>query len=149
MAERSAPIPYWLISGFLFLWGLAYAALVIFTFGLATPEHWQGLVQEGRIRAEYAQYIAQIPTWAIIATLLAAITRLAGGCALLLRRRWAAPCYAVSLLLVATLMFRAFVFADVTEVIRPSQIALEAGFLALSVFAPWWARRQWQHGLLR
>ncbi len=148
MAERSTPISYWLISGFLLLWGLAYGGLVVFTFALATPEHFQALVEEGRIRAEYAQYIAQIPLWAIIATLLVAITRLAGGCALFLRRRWAVPCYAVSLVVVVTLMFRAFVFADVAAVIRPSQIALEAGFLALSVFAPWWARRQRQHGLL-
>ena len=133
---------YWIFSVFLFVWGLAYAGLVIFTFVVSTPSHWQSLIAEGRITAQYAEYIANIPTWVVLTTFLAATSRLLGGFGLLAQKAWAFPAYAVSLLLVLILMFRGFVLADVASVIRTSQIWLEAGFLLLSVAAVWWARYQ-------
>lgn len=68
---------------FFFSWGVAYFGLVIFSFFIATPEHWATLVLEGRIKAEYAVYIGEIPAWVVGITLVAAITRLLGGVALL------------------------------------------------------------------
>lgn len=70
---------HWLVSGLLLLWGIAYAGLVIFTFGLSTPEHWAGLVSQGRISAAYADYISRIPLWVELVTILAALTRLQTG----------------------------------------------------------------------
>lgn len=140
---------HWIISGFLFLWGLAYAGLVTFAFGLATPEHWQNLVAEGRITADYAAYIDRIPGWVVAITIAAAATRFLGGLSLLLNRAWALPLYAVSLGLVVVIMFRGFVLADVASVIRRSQMILEIVFLLLSVFAVWYAWRQVLSGVLR
>lgn len=128
---------------------MAYAGLVIFSFVVATPEHWEGLVEQGRITSEYADYIATIPHWVIVLTFLAGLTRLLGGIGLLLQKMWALPAYGVSAILVALLMFRGFVLADVASVIRTSQIWLEAGFLSLSVFAVWWSRHQTLSGVLR
>lgn len=139
---------FWIVSGFLFLWGVAYAGLVIFTFNIAGPEHWQSLVEQGRIKAEYAEYIAQIPAWAVALTYLCAASRFVGGLGLVLRRAWALPAYSLSLLAVATLMFRGFVLADVGSVIRTSQIWLEVGFLLLSVFAVWWTAHHRRTGKL-
>jgi hypothetical protein len=140
---------FWVVSTFLFLWGVAYAGLVIFTFALSGPEHWQSLVAQGRIKPEYAVYIANIPAWAMLLTCLAAASRFAGGLGLMLRKSWAVPAYGASLVLVAVLMFRGFVLADVASVIRTSQIWLEAAFMALSIFAVWWARRHRHSGRLR
>jgi hypothetical protein len=141
-------VPFWLISAFLLLWGLAYAGLVFFTFAIATPDHWATLVAEGRITAGYAVYISQIPGWVALITAIAALTRLCGAIFLLLRRSWALQCYVVSLCFVMMIMLRGFLLADVASVIRPSQVVLEFVFLAISVFAVWYARRQALKGLL-
>ena len=138
-ASLNNPAIFWCISGFLFLWGIAYLGLVIFSFFIATPEHWATLVSEGRIKAEYAAYISEIPTWVIGVTLIAAITRFLGGTALLFHNSSAFPLYGLSFLLVIVIMFRGFVLADVASVIRGSQIALEVAFFLLSAFAVWYA----------
>lgn len=143
------PILYWCIAGFLFLWGAAYAGLVVFSFFLSTPEHWALLVSDGRIKAEYAVYISEIPGWVILLTILAALTRLFGGAALLMQKAWALPLYGISLCLVIVIMFRGFVLADVASVIRGSQIVLEFAFLMISVFAVWYAFAQTSNGTLR
>jgi hypothetical protein len=79
------PILFWCVAIFLLLWGAAYAGLVVFSFGLSTPEHWANLVAEGRIKAEYAEYISDIPGWVVVVTVLAAVSRLLGGAALVMR----------------------------------------------------------------
>lgn len=132
-------IAYWCVSAVLFVWGLAYFGLVVFSFFISTPEHWATLVAQGRIKAEYAQYIANIPSWVIATTVVAALTRLGGGTALLFRHDIAFTLYTISLALIVVLMFRGFVLADVTSVIRTSQVVLEYVFLGLSVFAVWFA----------
>ncbi|MGB5346510.1 MAG: hypothetical protein WBN23_10125 [Woeseia sp.] len=140
---------YWLISGFFLLWGIAYAGLVTFTVGIATEEHWDKLVQQGRIKAEYAQYIMDIPSWVLVITVIAAATRLLGGIGLVMQRSWALPLYAASLCVVAVVMYRGFFIADVASVIRPSQVWLEIGFMCLSVAAVWFSYVQVANGILR
>lgn len=142
-------IVFWLISGFLFFWGVAYGGLVIFTVFIATPDHWATLVSEGRIKAEYVVYIGEIPVWAIGVTLIAALTRFCGGVALLMRSNFAFPLYGFSLFLVIVIMFRGFVLADVTSVIRQSQVILEFGFILISGFAVWYAHTSARNGTLR
>lgn len=144
----SHPLFYWSIAGFLAVWGVAYAGLVVFSFVVSTPEHWASLVADGRIKPEYAQYINAIPKWVIALTAGAALTRLFGGAALVFQSSLALPLYAVSLALVVVIMFRGFVLADVASVIRPSQIALEAAFMALSIFAVWFSHAQINVGRL-
>lgn len=139
---------FWCISGLLFLWGVAYFGLVIFSFFIATPDHWAALVSEGRIKAEYAVYISEIPVWVIGITLVAALARLLGGLALLLHHSWAFPLYGASFVLVAAIMFRGFVLADVASVIRESQVALEICFLVISGFAVWFAHISVNNGTL-
>ncbi|MBT8083895.1 MAG: hypothetical protein HKN35_08435 [Woeseia sp.] len=143
------PIVYWSIAGILFIWGAAYAGLVLFSFFVSSPEHWNALVAEGRIRAEYAIYISEIPGWVIVTTVIAALTRLLGALALLLRNAWAFPFYSISLCSVVVIMFRGFVLADVASVIRTSQIVLEFAFLSISVFAVWYTFAQVNGGVLR
>lgn len=142
-------IVQWGMSVVLFLWGSAYAGLVVFSFLISTEEHWVKLVREGRIKSEYAQYIAEIPSWVIGITFVAALTRFLGGLCLVLQKSWALPVYAVSLGIVAVVMFRGFFVADVASVIRPSQVFLEMGFLALSIWAVWFSRIQISNGFLR
>ncbi len=140
---------HWLVTLLLFTWGAAYVALVAFSFFVASPADWSSLVSEGRITAEYAQYIWQIPGWVIAFSCAAAATRFIGAVALVLRSAWAYPVYVVSLVLVVVIMFRGFVLAGVARVISPDQIALEIIFLGLSVFAAVYAYHGCKTGLLR
>ncbi len=140
---------HWLITVFLLLWGCAYAGLVTFSFFLASPEHWSRLVSEGRISAEYASYIAEIPTWVIAASCAAALTRLLGAVALVGFSALAVPLYSLSLALVMIIMFRGFILADVASVISKDQIVLEMVFLLLSVLAVLYSFYARQIGLLK
>ena len=140
---------HWLVTSLLFAWGAAYAALVAFSFFFASPDHWSMLVSEGRISAEYAQYISQIPNWVIALTCAAATSRFAGAVALALRSAWAYPIYLISVVFVAVIMFRGFVLAGVARVISRDQIALEIGFLMLSIFAAVYSYHSCKTGLLR
>ncbi|MFK8015692.1 MAG: hypothetical protein AB8G17_09660 [Gammaproteobacteria bacterium] len=81
-------------------------------------------------------------------TVLAALTRLGGAIALMAQHALALPIYSASLAVVALLMFRGFALADVASVIRPSQVALEAAFFALSVLAVWFAFAGTRNGTL-
>ncbi|MEM9314357.1 MAG: hypothetical protein AAGA95_06990 [Pseudomonadota bacterium] len=129
----------WIISTALLLWGIAYLWLVSFAFFFATSEHWARLVDEGRIRLEYVEYIAAIPTWVVVASVATAVTRFSGGVALFFSPGWAFYLYTLSFLLTLVIMFRAFFFAGVASVIPSSQIAVEALFLFLSAFAVFFA----------
>ncbi|MEL6870745.1 MAG: hypothetical protein AAFO81_13180 [Pseudomonadota bacterium] len=144
----SHTVLFWLTSTMLLLWALAYAGLVVFTFFIASTDHWATLVADGRIKQAYADYIHAIPVWIMWVTLLTAVTRLGGAVALLLQHQWALPLYALSLGCMVLLMFRAFVLADIASVIRPSQVMLEFAFLAISLFAVWFARLQIDVGRL-
>lgn len=146
---KKATASYWIISSGLLIWGFAYAYLVIVTFFFSTPQDTAALVADGIIKQEYADYIAKIPTWVIGISVLAAITRLFGAIGLLLRRSWTAVLYSVSLACVAIIMFRGFVLEDVASVIRNSQIGVEMLFMALSIFAVWFAITSNSKGLLR
>lgn len=128
-----------LISAFLVLWALAYAGLVVFSFHLASPGHWSKLVADGRIKAEYAEYILGIPGWVVVITYLAAITRLGGAIALAASHSWALPFFSLSLFFVVIIMYRGFFVAKVSRVIRPSQIVLEIAFLLISIAATFYA----------
>ncbi|NNF66818.1 MAG: hypothetical protein HKM98_04855, partial [Gammaproteobacteria bacterium] len=101
-------IGYRLVSGFLLLWALAYAGLVVFSFLVAGPEHWQAQVDSGRISAEYVVYIEQIPVWAILLTFIVAISRLLGALSLVYRPQWSLALFSLSLLGTVIVMYRGF-----------------------------------------
>ena len=149
MTNAKPTVWYWTISTALLFWGSAYAFLVMFTFVLSSPEDWAELVASGVIRQEYADYIARIPSWVITTTVVVAVTRLLGAAGLLLRRSWALPIYAASMILVFVIMYRGFVLANVASVIRRSQVGVEILFIGLSIFAVWFAWRAKLTGLFK
>jgi hypothetical protein len=140
---------HWSVTVFLLIWGASYTALVVFSFFIASPAHWAKLVSDGRITAEYAQYISEIPAWVIAFSCVAAATRLGGAVALALRTTWAYPIFLASFVFVAVIMFRGFILAGVAQVISRDQIALELAFLGLSMFAVVYSFYACKTGLLR
>ncbi|MEL6506732.1 MAG: hypothetical protein AAFR29_03780 [Pseudomonadota bacterium] len=124
-----------LIAAAFTLWAIAYSGLVWFSFSQSSPEALRTLVETGVIKPAYADYIAAIPPWVRIVTVVLAGLRITGGIGLFWRQRWCVPVYRAALLLTAIIMIRGFVFADVASVIRPSQIGIEILFIVISIFA--------------
>ena len=139
---------FWAISIALLLWGLGGASIYAAYF-VETPEEFAESAETAANSAAYARYIADIPAWAIAAGMLAALARLFGAICLLLRRAWALPLYVASTALFLVALYRAFVLADVAQVMSPGHIGVEAAFLALSVSAIWFSHWAKSRGMLR
>lgn len=146
--EKARPsFAYWIVSIVLLLWALGGASIYVAYF-LETPTEFAQTAETAENRAAYAEYVSNIPFWAIAVGIIAAATRLLGAIALLLRRAWAQPLYVVSLAFFLVALFRAFVLADVASVMSAGHIATEVVFVALTLFAIWFSARQKAVGVL-
>lgn len=141
------PISFWVISIALLLWGLGGASIYIAYF-VETSDEFARTAEIAANRQAYAEYVANIPAWAIAVGIVAAVARLFGAVGLLLRRAWALPFYVTSLAFFVVALYRAFVLANVASVMSRSHIGVEIVFLALSVFAIWFARDNKSKGIL-
>ena len=146
--DRKPSTLYWALTLALLLWALAGLAIYA-AYVLETPEQFAAGAEDPAHRDAYADYVANIPLWAIGAGVIAAACRFFGAIGLLLRRAWSAPFYVASLAFFLAALFRAFVLADVASVMSPRHIAIEFVFVGLSVFAIWFAYRCKAAGLLR
>ena len=148
-ANDSTPsVSFWVISVALMLWGLAGASIYVAYF-FETPEEFAQSAETAANRQAYADYVANIPYWAIAIGIIAAATRLLGAIGLLLRRAWALPLYIVSVVFFLGALFRGFVLANVSSVMSGPHIVVEIVFLALSIFGVWFARQNRLNGILR
>ena len=139
---------FWVISGALLLWGLGGASIYVAYF-IETPEEFALTAETAANRQAYADYVANIPFWAIAVGIIAAVTRLLGAIGLLLRRAWALPFYIISVVFFLLALYRAFVLANVASVMSGPHIAVEGVFLALSIFAIWFANENRSKGILK
>lgn len=137
-----------MISAALLFWGLGGASIYIAYF-IETPAEFAQTAETAANRQAYADYIAAIPFWAIAVGIIAAVTRLLGAIGLLLRRAWALSLYIISVVFFLVALFRAFVLANVSSVMSASHISVEFVFLALSIFAVWFARQNKSKGILK
>ena len=147
-AATVPPVSFWVISIALLLWGLGGASIYIAYF-IETPGQFAQTAETAANRQAYANYVANIPFWAIAVGITAAVTRLFGAIGLLLRRSWALPLYIISVVFFLIALFRAFVLANVVSVMSGPHIAIEFVFLALSIFAIWFARLNRSRGILK
>jgi len=149
MKSKSVPsVGFWVTAGILLLWGMGGASIYIAYF-LETPQEFALTAETAANRDVYAEYIVNIPLWAIAVGIVAAVTRLLGAIALLLRSAWALPLYLVSLPFFLLALYRAFVLADVAKVMSMGHIATEVVFVTLSVFAIWFAYKFKANGTLK
>jgi len=142
------PVSFWVISGALLLWALGGASIYAAYF-IETPQEFAQTAETSANREAYADYVANIPSWAIAVGMISAATRLLGAIGLLLRRAWALPLYVVSVVFFLVALYRAFVLANVAGVMSAPHIAVELVFLALGIFAVWFARKSKSKSILR
>lgn len=139
---------FWIISIALLLWGIAGASIYVAYF-IETPEEFALTAETAANRDAYAVYVANIPMWAISVGVIAAAGRLLGAIGLLLRRAWAMQLYFISTIFFLAALYRAFVLADVWNVMSAPHILVEVIFLSLSVFGIWFARDNRARGILK
>ncbi len=142
-----SPVSFWVISVALLLWGLGGASIYIAYF-VETPAEFARTAESAANRQGYAEYVGNIPPWAIAVGVVAAAARLLGAIGLLLRRAWALHLYVISAVFFVTALYRAFVLANVAAVMSAAHVAVEFAFLSLSVFAVWFAYRNKSKGVL-
>jgi len=145
--SRLTPL-FWVISVALLLWGLGGVSIYVAYF-VETPQQFAQTAEDSANRQAYAAYVSNIPFWAIAVGIVAALARLLGAIGLLLRRAWALPFYVLSAFFFLIALFRAFVLARVASVMGAHHIGIEVTFLALSVFAIWFAHSNRSRGVLR
>ena len=149
MKSESAPsITFWVIASILLLWSMGGTSIYVAYF-LETPQEFALTAETATNRDAYAEYIGNIPHWAIAVGIVAAVARLLGAIALLLRSAWALPFYLVSLPFFLIALYRACVLADVAKVMSMGHIATEVVFVALSIFAIWFAYKFKTNGTLK
>ena len=136
-----------MISIALLFWGIGGASMYVAYF-IETPEEFAETAEAAANRQAYAEYIANIPAWAVAVGIIAALTRLLGAICLLLRRAWALPLYIISMVLFMVAMYRAFILADVAGAMSGPHIAIEVVFVALSILAVWFAHESKSKGIL-
>ena len=147
-AANRPPLLFRVISIVLLFWALGGASIYVAYF-VESPEQFAQTAEAAANRQGYAGYIEKIPAWAIAVGMLAAMARLLGAVGLLLRRSWALPLYVISLIFFLVALYRAFVLASVASVMSRGHIAIEAVFVALSLFAIWFAHQNKAKGVLR
>ncbi|MGH7519419.1 MAG: hypothetical protein ACREOC_18455 [Gemmatimonadales bacterium] len=113
--DKRPPVSFWLISIALLLWGVGGASIYVAYF-IEAPDQFAETAEIAGNRQAYADYIANIPFWAIAVGIIAAVTRLLGAVGLLLRRAWALPLYIFSVVFFLAALYRAFVLANVASV---------------------------------
>lgn len=147
-ADSRPSIGYWLISLFLLAWGSLGLLVYVFYF-IQTPEEYAHGVEDAAHHASYAAYVAAIPAWAIAAGVAAALARFIAAVGLMMRRACAAPLFAASLVIFLVALFRAFVLGGAGEAMSTRHIVIEIIFVALSLFAVWFAYTNKKRGVLR
>ncbi|PJA74255.1 hypothetical protein CO151_10325 [bacterium CG_4_9_14_3_um_filter_65_15] len=151
MAKENSSRPgvlFWVISIALLLWGLGGISIYLAYF-VESPGEFAESAEAEVNREAYAEYVANIPPWAVVVGVGAAVTRLLGALFLLLRRALARPLFIMSTALFLVAMYRAFVLAHVADVMSSAHIFVEVGFVALSFFAVWFSHQNKSKGILK
>ena len=146
--DNRPSVLYWVVAIALLLWGLGGASIYVAYF-IETPEEFALTAETAANRDAYADYIANMSFWALAIGMIAAVTRLLGAIALLLRRAWALPLYILSLAFFIALLYRAFIAGKAASVMSGPHIAIEAVFLALGIFAVWFAYKKKSERILK
>jgi len=146
-ADNKPGIAFWVIATVLLLWGLAGLSIYVALY-FETPEEFAAGAETAAHAQVYADYVANIPAWAIAVGVIAAVTRLGGAVGLLLRRAWALRLYSLALIFFLAAMFRAFILANAATAMSPRHIVIEIVFVALSIFAVMYAKQMKCQGIL-
>ena len=104
--ETKVPMSFWIVAGVATAWNLI-GLMIYYQQVTVTPE-----VLAQNFTPEQVAFITQTPAWATSAYAIAVNAGLLGSILLLLRKAWAIPLYAISLVAILVQNLHGFVLAD-------------------------------------
>lgn len=135
------PLSYWVIAVLALLWNLLGVLMFCMTLA-ATP---------GQIAAmppEQQRILEATPGWMQVAYGVAVFGGVLGAIGLLLRRRWAATFFLLSLVGLVVQMLGAFLVTPAWEVLGPAGLIMPIVLLAIALFLLSYSRRAAARGWL-
>ncbi len=132
---------YWIISALALLWNLIGVATYLMSVTMG-PEALAEMSE-----AERALY-TDVPVWATSAYAIAVFSGTLACVALLLRKTWARPLFALSLVAIIVQMGHALLMTPMLEVQGGGAAVLPVLIIAVAVFLLWYAGRAKRQGWL-
>lgn len=134
------PRLYWVAAGLALIWSLMGCAAYVSQVSMSAADM-------AALPAAQRDIWAATPPWVISAYAVAVWSSLGGAIGLLLRRRWAAPLFALSLAAVLVQFGWTFLATDILTSVGPGAAAFPA-FIIVAAAAMLWlavyaARRRW------
>jgi len=118
---------FWLIGGAALIWNL-FGFIVYYMQVTATPEQ-----LAAQYSPEQIEFMLSTPTWATSAFAIAVNAGVLGSLFLLLRKAWAIPMFALSLVAVLVQNINSFVLNDVIGMFGITPAIIQATILVIGV----------------
>ena len=144
MAETISEKPtrgFWIIGGVALIWNLLGVMAYLLEVTMS-PEALAALPE-----AQRALY-ADIPVWVTSAYAIAVFAGVLGAIALLLRKGWAVPLFAVSLLAIVVQMGHSLFLTEAIAVLGPAAAIMPVLLIAIGAFLLWYSHATKQKGWL-
>ena len=132
---------FWIVSLLALVWNLIGVASYLMTVTMG-PDALSGMSE-----AEQRLY-TDVPAWATAAFAIAVFGGLLGCIALLLRKAWAVPAFAVSLAAILVQMGHAFFVSAMLEVRGGEAAILPVLIIVIAVYLVWFSRSARDRGWL-
>ena len=127
VSSGNPPTAFWIIAAVALFWNLIGVS-IFYMQVTATPDALQAAYSE----AEY-EFISSIPAWATGAYAIAVVAGVIGCVLLLLRKVWAVPVFAISLVAILVQDTYSFAIADGISVFGAGAVVLPLVVLAIAV----------------
>jgi hypothetical protein len=134
---------YWIIAAVLLVWNLI-GLMFYYQQSTLTPEIMAG----AGLTAEQIAHITNTPAWGHSGYAIAVNAGVLGAILLLLRKAWAVPLFAISLIGALVQDLDAFILRDAVEAWGPSGMILPIVVVAICLFEIWYSRSAKERGLL-
>lgn len=141
-AGTKVPMSFWIVAGIATAWNLI-GLMIYYQQMTVTPE-----VLAQSLSPEQVTFLTQTPAWATSAYAIAVNAGLLGSILLLLRKAWAIPLYALSLVAILVQDLHAFVLADGLSVWGTNGLILPAIVIVIAVFLLVYSRNAKARGLI-
>ncbi len=132
---------FWIIASIALLWNL----IGVMTYLMSVTLTAEDLAKMSA--AERALYV-DIPAWVTAAYAIAVFGGTLGCVALLLRKAWAVPLFAVSLVAILVQMGHAFFMSDMLAVQGATAAALPITIIVVAIYLLWFANAAKKQGLI-
>jgi len=141
--NKKVPVSFWLVGGAATFWNLV-GLMIYYQQMTVSPE-----VLAQNLTPEQVEFLLSTPKWATSAYAIAVNAGLLGSILLLLRKAWALPLYALSLVAILVQDLHGFVVANGLEVWGTGGLVLPAIVLAIAVGLLVYSRNAKAGGLIR